>query len=295
MRVLVTGASGGIASGVVPALINAGHQVVGLVRSDEGEAKVKAYGAEVRRGNLDDLDSLRAGAEDADGVVHLAFNHADFATAGATERAAIEAFGQVLARTGKPFLFASGVALYKPGQVLTEDDASPFTGPESPRGGAEQLALSYAERGIRAVSLRFPPTVHYTGDHGFIAFLAQKAKEQGVSAYVGDGAHRWAAVHLGDAAKAVALALEKSAPGAAVHVVAEPGVATREIAEAIGRLLGVPTESVTPEQAQARLGFIGRVFATDIQASSVLTRQRLGWEPTGPTLLDDIAGGAYPA
>ncbi|MFG1920967.1 SDR family oxidoreductase [Cryptosporangium sp. NPDC048952] len=288
MRVFVTGASGWIASGVIPQLIDAGHQVVGLVRSDEGEAKVKGYGAEVRRGNLDDLDSLRAGAEDAEGVVHLAFNHDDFAAAGATERAALEAFGDVLKGTDRPFLFASGIALIKPGQVLTETDASPFSGPDAPRGGGEQLALSWADSGVRSVSLRFAPTVHGTGDHGFIAYITQVARERGVSAYVGDGSHSWAAVHRDDAGKAVALALEKSAAGSVVHAIAEEGVATREIAEAIGRGLGVPTESISPEEAQARYGFIGMVYSTDIRASSTITRERLGWEPTGPTLLEDL-------
>ncbi|EXG79784.1 SDR family oxidoreductase [Cryptosporangium arvum] len=289
----VTGASGGIAGGVVPALVEAGHEVVGLVRSDEGEAKVKAYGAETRRGALDDLDSLRAGAEDADGVVHLAYNHSDFAAAGALERAAIQTFMDVLEGTGKPFLFASGVALHEPGEVLTEDDPSPFSGPEGHRGGGEQLALSYAERGVRAVSLRFPPTVHYTGDHGFVAHLARVARERGASAYVGDGANHWSAVHRDDAATAVVLALEKSAPGAAVHAVAEPGIPTRELAEEIGRQLGVPTESVSPEEALARFGFVGMALATDFQASSTLTRRRLGWEPTGPTLFDDLRAGHY--
>jgi len=293
MRVFVTGASGWIASGVIPELLRAGHQVVGLVRSEAGAAKVEAYGAEVRRGNLDDLESLRAGAEDADGVVHLAFNHDDFAAAGSSERAAIETFGTVLEGTDRPFLFASGTALIKPGQLLTEADASPFSGPDAPRGGAEQLALGYAERGIRSVSLRFPPTVHGEGDHGFIAYLAQAARARGASAYVGDGAHHWAAVHRDDAATAVALALAKSAPGTVIHAVAEEGVPTREIAEAIGRGLGVPTESISPEEAQARLGFIGMIYGTDVSASSAITRERLGWTPTAPGLLDDLAAGHY--
>ncbi|TQS45635.1 SDR family oxidoreductase [Cryptosporangium phraense] len=295
MRVFVTGASGWIASGVVPELIKAGHQVVGLARTDEGAAKVEAMGAEAVRGNLDDLDSLRKVAETADGVVHLAFNHDDFAAAGSTERAAVEMFGDVLAGTDKPFLFASGVAFIKPGQVLTEEDATPFSGPQAPRGGGEQLALSYADRGIRSVSLRFAPTVHGVGDHGFIAYLVQAARQQGAAGYVGDGANHWAAVHRDDAATAVALALEKSAPGSIVHAIAEEGVPTREIAEAIGRQLGVPTESITAEEAQTRLGFIGMVYSGDILASNTLTRERLGWEPTHATLLEDLNAGAYTA
>lgn len=295
MRVFVTGASGWIASGVIPELIEAGHQVLGLVRSDEGAAKVATYGAEVLRGNLDDLDSLRKGAENADGVVHLAFNHDDFGAAGATERAALETFGEVLQGTDRPFLFAAGTALLKPGQLLTEDDANPYGGPDAPRGGGEQLALSWADQGIRSVSLRFPPTVHGAGDHGFVAYLVRAAKTRGVSAYIGDGSSHWAAVHRLDAAKAVALALEKSAAGTAIHPVAEEGIPTRDIAEAIGRALGVPTESISPEEAQERLGFIGMVFGADILASSTLTRERLGWTPTHATLLEDINGGAYTA
>ena len=295
MRVFVTGASGWIGSAVVPELLAAGHSVVGLARSGESAAAVAAAGAEVRRGSLDDPESLRAGAEDADGVVHLAFKHdfSDFAGAGRTERTAIETLGDALKGGDRPFLFASGVALLAPGRVVTERDASPFSGPDAPRGGAEPLAFEYAERGVRPVALRFPPTVHGDGDHGFVARLVRVARERGASGYVGDGANRWPAVHRLDAARAVALALEKAPAGSVVHAIAEEGVPARAIAEVIGRSLDVPVVPVDPEDAEAHFGWIGRFFAVDVPASSALTRELLGWEPTGPGLIDDLTAGHY--
>lgn len=297
MRVLVTGASGWIGSAVVPELLAAGHQVVGLARSDDAAAAVAAAGAEVRRGSLDDLDSLRAGAADSDGVIHLAFKHdfSDFAGAGRTERAAIEALGDVLAGTDRPFLFASGVAFATPGRAVTENDRVPYSGPDSPRGGAEALALGFASRGIRPVSLRFSPTVHGAGDHGFVSTLATVAQEKGTSAYVGDGANRWPAVHRSDAARLVRLALEQAPAGSVVHAVAEEGVPARAIAEAIGRGLGIPAVSVPAEDAAGHFGWIGAFFGLDIPASSALTRERLGWTPTGPELLADLDAGHYTA
>lgn len=295
MRVFVTGASGWIGSAVVPQLLAVGHSVVGLARSDESAAALAAAGAEVRRGSLDDLESLRAGAEDSDGAIHLAFKHdfSDYVGAGRTERAAIETIGDALKGSDRPFLFASGVALLAPGRVATERDASPFSGPEAPRGGAEPLAFEYAGRGVRPVALRFPPTVHGDGDHGFVAQLIRVARERGASGYVGDGANRWPAVHRVDAARAVALALEKAPAGSAVHPVAEEGVPARAIAEAIGRSLGVPVVPVAAEDAEAHFGWIGRFFAVDIPASSALTREQLGWEPTGPGLIADLEAGHY--
>lgn len=295
MRVFVTGASGWIGSAVVPELTAAGHAVVGLARSDDAAAAVAAAGAEVRRGSLDDLGSLRAGAEDADAVVHLAFKHdfSDYAAAGRTERAAVETIGAALQGSGRPFLVASGVAGAGDGRVLTERDVSPFVGADTPRGGGERLALDLAEQGVRPVALRFAPTVHGEGDHGFTARLVRIARERGVAGYVGDGANRWPAVHRLDAARLVGLALEQAPAGSRVHAVAEEGIPTREIAEAIGRHLGVPVVSIAPEQAAGHFGWLGAFFALDIRASSTLTRELLGWTPTHPGLIEDLDAGHY--
>ena len=295
MRVFVTGASGWIGSAVVPELLAAGHTVVGLARSDAAAAAVAGTGAEVRRGSLDDLDSLRAGAEDSEGVIHLAFKHdfSDFAGAGRTERAAVATLADALVDTGRPFLFAAGVAMITPGRVATELDPSPMRGPDAPRGGAEDFALGYAERGVRPVSLRFAPTVHGPGDPGFVATLTAVARERGAAGYVGDGSNRWAAVHRTDAARLVRLALEQAPAGSVVHAVAEEGVPTRTLAEAIGAQLGVPAVSVDPDRVTEHFGWIGGFFALDMAASSALTQERLGWTPTHPGILDDLAAGCY--
>lgn len=297
MRVFVTGASGWIGSAAVPELLAAGHDVVGLARSDASAAALRAAGAEVRTGSLDELDSLRAGAADADAVLHLAFKHdfSDFEGAGRTERAAVETMLDELAGTDRPFLFASGIAMLAPGRVATEEDGPRSADPASPRGGAEGFALASAERGIRPVSLRFAPTVHGVGDHGFSAVLAGIARAKGVAGYVGDGSNRWPAVHHSDAGRLIARALDAAPEGGAiVHAVGEEGIPARVIAEAFGAALDVPTASIAPEDAAAHFGWIGGFFAADIPASSALTRARYGWEPTGPTLLEDIAAGAYP-
>jgi nucleoside-diphosphate-sugar epimerase len=295
MRVFVTGASGWIGSAVVPELLESGQEVVALARSQESAATLEARGVQVRRGDLDDLDSLRAGAEESDGVIHLAFKHdfSDYAGAGRTERAAIETLGNALEGSGRPLLFASGVPPVAPGHVTTERDASPLRGPDSPRGGAEQLALEYADRGVRAISLRFATTVHGEGDHGFIAALVGIAREKGASAYVGDGSNRWPAVHRADAARMVSLALEKAASGSIVHGVGEQGVPARVIAEAIGRHLDVPVVSVAPEDAAEHFGWIGAIFSLDLPASSVLTQELLGWTPSHPGLIQDLEAGHY--
>ncbi|WP_448808813.1 SDR family oxidoreductase [Agromyces bauzanensis] len=295
MRIFVTGASGWIGSAVIPELIAAGHTVEGLARSDASAAAVAASGARVRRGTLDDLESLRAGAAASDAVIHLAFKHdfSDYAGAGRTERAAVEAIGDTLAGTGRPFLLAAGVAGLAPGRVATERDASPAVGPDAPRGGGEQFAFEYVDRGVRAVSLRFAPSVHGDGDHGFLATLVRIAKENGVAGYVGDGANRWPAVNRQDVASMVALALEHAPAGTAVQGVAEEGIPTRDIAEGIGRALGVPTASIAPEHVDDHFGWIGRFFALDIAASSAITQELLGWTPTHPTLAEDLAAGYY--
>lgn len=295
MRVFVTGASGWIGSAVVPELLSAGHTVVGLARSDASAAALEAVGAQTHRGSLDDLESLKAGAADSDGVIHLAFKHdfSDYEGAGRTERAAIETIGGELEGSGRPFLFASGVALLAPGRVATERDGTPYTGPDAPRGGAEPLALGSAERGVRPVSLRFAPTVHGDGDHGFTAALVDIARRTGVAGYIGDGANRWPTVHRLDAAHLVRLALDAAPAGSVVHAVGEEGVPTRDIATAIGQGLGLPVVSIAAEDAPEHFGWLARFFGVDVPASSALTQELLGWTPTHPGLLDDLAAGYY--
>ena len=295
MRVFATGASGWIGSAAVDELLAAGHEVVGLARSDASAATLQAKGVEVRRGDLDDLDGLRAGAVDAEAVLHLANKHdwSDPAASNSAERAAVQTFGDVLAGTGRPFLLAAGVAALAQGRPATEADPSPFHGADSPRGGAKNLALEFVDRGVHAVSLRFSPTVHGTGDHGFVAHLAGIAREKGVSGYPGDGTNRWAAVHRSDAARLVALALEKAPAGTRLHAVAEEGVPTREIAEAIGRAFDLPVASIAPDDVRDHFGWIGGFFGMDLSATSDATQELLGWTPTGPTLVDDLAAGAY--
>ncbi|MFE3741347.1 SDR family oxidoreductase [Streptomyces sp. NPDC059134] len=295
MRVFVTGASGWIGSATVDELLAAGHEVVGLARSDASAASLDAKGARVHRGDLDDLDSIREGAAASDAVIHLANKHdfTDPAVSDRAERAAVQTIGDVLAGSGRPFLLASGVAGPAPGRVLTEDDRSPFHGPEAPRGGSENLALEFVDRGVHTVSVRFAPTVHGDGDHGFIAALVAIAREKGVAGYVGDGSNRWPAVHRSDAARLTRLGLEKAPAGALLHAVGEEGVPAREIAEAIGRGIGVPARSIAPDAAPRHFGWIGRFFALDIPASSARTRELLGWTPTGPTLVQDLDAGSY--
>lgn len=295
MRVFVTGASGWIGSATVDELLAAGHEVVGLARSDTSAASLDAKGAQVHRGDLDDLDSIREGAAAADAVLHLANKH-DFdnpAVSSQAERAAVQAIGDVLAGSGRPFLLASGVAGLAQGRPVTEDDKSPFHGLESPRGGSENLALEYVGRGVNTVSVRYAPTVHGDGDHGFIAALVAIAREKGVAGYIGDGTNRWPAVHRSDAARITRLGLEKAPAGTVLHAVSEEGVPAREIAEAIGRGLDVPVTSIAPQDADTHFGWIGRFFAMDAPASSTRTQELLGWAPSGPSLLQDLDAGSY--
>ena len=299
MHVFVTGASGWIGSATVTELLSAGHRVAGLARSESSAERLRSMGAEPLAGDLDDLDSIRAGAAAADAVIHLANKH-DFnnqANSNRAERASVEAIAETLLgpsseTADRPFLLASGVA-FSPGRVVTEQDRSPFVGPDAPRGGSEALAMDYVERGVRSVSLRFAPTVHGQGDHGFIAEIVRVARARGVSAYVGDGRNRWPAVNRADAATLVRSALESAPAGTAVHAVAEEGVPAREIAEAIGRGLQLPVESVAPDAALEHFGWIGQFFALDLPASSAATRERFGWTPTHPTLLEDLEAGYY--
>jgi nucleoside-diphosphate-sugar epimerase len=294
VRVFVTGASGRIGSPTVDELLAAGHEVTGLARSDATAAALAAKGAQVRRGDLDDLTGIRAGAADAEAVIHLANKH-DFdnpAVSNRAERAAIEAIGETLADSGRPFLFASGIMPIG-GRTLTEDDASPFHGVDTPRGGGENLALGYLSRDVHVVAVRFAPTTHGVGDNGLMSRLVAIAREKGVAGYVGEGTNRWPAVYRSDAARLVRLGLEKASAGAILHVVGEEGVPTRQIAEAIGRALDVPVTSVAAQDVPAHFGWLGGFFGMDLPASSARTQELLGWTPTGPTLLHDLDTGAY--
>lgn len=295
MKYFVTGASGWIGSAVTIELLEAGHDVVGLARSDESAARIGAAGAAVLRGSLDDLESLKAGAAASDGVVHLGFNHdfANYAAAGLTERAAVTALATTLAGSDRPLLLAAGVAGLSQGRPATELDSSPFTTHDSPRGASEHLALGFVDQGVRVISARFAPTVHGEGDHGFTATLAGVAKSTGSASYVGDGTNRWSAVHRTDAARVVRLGLEKAPAGSVLHAVGEEGIETRAIAEAIGAGLDLPITSISPEDAPAHFGWIGRFFGMDASASSLLTQELLGWTPTGPTLREDLEAGYY--
>lgn len=296
MRIFVTGASGWIGSATVTELLGAGHTVVGLARSDASAAAIEAAGAEVVRGDIDDLDVLRSGATDSDGVVHLAFRHdvafsGDFPTAVASDRAAIEAIGDALAGTDKPLVIASGIAGLKPGEVLVETDHA-IAGPTG-RGDNENAVLALADRGVRGISVRFAPTVHGAGDNGFMSVVVQAARTAGTAAYIGDGSNRWCAVHRSDAARLVRLAVEGAPAGSILHAVGEEGVTLREVAETIGRTLDIPVESITADEAPARFGFLAAFLGLDLPASSARTQAQLDWTPAGPTLLEDLSGSAY--
>jgi len=295
MRYFLTGATGFIGSAVTQELIARGHEVVGLARSDRSAAALEEAGAIPHEGSLEDLDSLRRGAEAADGVAHLAFIHdfSNIAHSGVVDLAAIEAIGETLADTGKPFAVTSGTAMLTSGRPATEDDLSDPDGAGAHRARSDAVALGLADRGVRAVLVRFPPSVHGAGDHGFVPAVIGAAREHGVSIYVGDGTNRWAAVHRLDAARLFRLALESAPAGARLHAVGDEGVPFRDIATVIGRHLGVPVEPVTAEEAQARLGFIGAFAGLDVPASAARTRELLGWEPVEQGLIADLEQGHY--
>jgi nucleoside-diphosphate-sugar epimerase len=294
MRVFVTGASGFIGSAVVPELIGAGHQVIGLARSDASAAAIAAAGAEVQRGSLDDLDSLRAGAGASDGVIHLAFIHdfANFEASVAADVRAIETLTDELAGTDRPLVIVSGTLGLAPGRVGTEIDM-PDPATAHPRIAGTHAALEAPSRGVRSSVARLAPSVHGPDDHGFVPMLIAIAREKGVSAYIGDGENRWPGVHVLDAAVLFRLAVERAPAGSILHGIADEGVPTRTIAEVIGRHLDVPVVSVAPEDAVEHFGWIGPIFATDAAASSALTRELLGWEPTHPGLVEDLDEGHY--
>jgi nucleoside-diphosphate-sugar epimerase len=294
MRIFITGASGWIGSAVTDELLANGHEVVGLARSDESAASLTAKGATVQRGDLDDLDSLRAGAEGVDAVIHLANKHdfANPAVSNLAERNAVQTLGDALEESGKVFLIASGVPGMR-GRPGLETDVSENFGLESARGGSENLALEYSQKGVLSGAVRFAPTVHGVGDNGFMAALVGIAKAKGIAGYPGDGANHWPAVHRSDAARLVRLGLEQAAPGAILHAMGEEGIPSRTIAEAIGRNLGVPAQSIAPDDVMAHFGWLGMFFSFDIPTSSALTQAKYGWTPSGPTLLEDLDGGAY--
>ncbi|WP_044949074.1 SDR family oxidoreductase [Chthonomonas calidirosea] len=286
MRIFVTGATGFIGSAVVPELIEAGHQVLGLARSEAGATALKAVGAEVHRGELTDLESLRKGAEQSDGVIHLAFIHdfSKFQENCEIDRRAIEAIGSVLAGSNRPLIVTSGLAgLAKPGELATEDMDVPMDFP-FPRI-SEQTAFSL--KGVNAAVVRLPQ-VHDTAKQGLVTYLIALAREKGVSAYVGDGGNRWAAAAVADVARLYRLVLDKNEAGAKYHAVAEEGVTLRDIAEAIGRGLQIPVQSVSPDEAESHFGWLAQFATLDLQASSAKTRERLGWQPTGPGLITDL-------
>lgn len=293
MRIFVTGATGFIGSAVVKELINAGHQVVGLARSDKAAASLNAVGAEVHRGKLDDLDSLRSGAAAADGVIHLAFDNSftDFVGAITDDLHAIEVIGDTLAGSGKPFVITSVTTMVPSlGRPATEKDQAQDGSPGSPRSAAEKLAIELAERGVRSSAVRLAPCVHDLGSQGFATRLAGLAREKGVSAYVGDGSNRWPAIHRLDAANLFRLAVESAPAGSCLHGAGEEGIPFRNIAEAIGLRLNLPVSSISLEAATEHFGWLAPFVSMDNPTSNALTRKRLGWEPVEATLVADITG-----
>jgi nucleoside-diphosphate-sugar epimerase len=294
MRIFVTGATGFIGTAVVRELIDAGHQVLGLARSDAGAKSLLAAGTNVKvhRGSLEDLESLRSGATAADGVIHTAFIHdfSNYGPAAEADRRAIETLGSVLAGSDSPLIVTSGSLLaQRRGPLATEEDAP---NPNFPRK-SEEAALALAARGVRASVLRLPPSVHGNGDHGFVPRLISIAREKRVSAFIGDGLNRWPAVHRFDAAHLYRLVLEKGAAGTSYHGVADEGVPTREIAEAIGRGLNVPVVSKSREEAADHFGWIAHFFGLDGPASSAQTREWMGWRPTQVGLIADLNAEHY--
>ncbi|MCU1398116.1 MAG: NAD-dependent epimerase/dehydratase [Acidimicrobiales bacterium] len=305
MQYCVTGASGWIGSAVVPELLGAGHQVVGLARSNASAEVLVQAGAEAHRGSLDDLDTLRAATDASDGVIHLAFKHdlaftGDFLGAADADRRAVELFGEVLAGSDRPLVIASGVLGLSQWPPATEQDGHgpQFSmegfgaGPETRRGTAE-LVRSFADRGVRSCVLRLPPTVHGTGDNGFIATVVETARTRGVSGYIADGSNRWPAAHVLDVARLFRLAVERAPAGSTLHGVAEEGVAIRDVADVIARHLGVPVVSVAPEDAAEHFTWLAGFLGLDSPASSAQTREQMGWLPTQVGLVEDLDLGHY--
>ena len=290
MRVFITGATGFIGSAVTKELIASGHQVLGLCRSDDKAAALAAAGAEVHRGSIEDLDSVKAGAARSDGVIHLAFNH-DFSRYQANcddDRKVIDALGSVLAGSKRPLLVTSGtgMTISVAGQPATED-SSVMSSDVMPRAASEEAAMSVAAKGVNVGIVRLPQ-VHDTAKQGLVTYAIQVAREKGVVAYVGEGQNRWPAAHITDTARLYRLAIEKAEPGAKYHAVAEEGVKIRDISEVIGRRLKLPVKSIAPEEAFDYFGWLGIFAGLDVPASSAQTKKRLGWQPTGPGMLADL-------
>ena len=297
MRVFVTGATGFIGSVVVPELISAGHQVLGLARNDAAAAALTRAGAEVHRGELVDTASLVAGARASDGVIHAGFIHdfSKFAESVAIDRKAVEAMLGALEGTNKPFVLTSGMPGLAPGRVATEDDAAPTEGFGAGRGQTENVALAAANRGVRVSVMRLPPSVHGVGDHGFVPILIDIAARTGVAAFVGAGANRWPAVHRLDAARLYRLAIERAALGTRLHAIAEDGVPMKSIAGAIGAGLGLPVKSIPADEAQKHFDWFAAFAAIDAGGSSAKTREMFDWKPAQPGLIADLQENYFKA
>ncbi|MFB5762879.1 SDR family oxidoreductase [Paenibacillus medicaginis] len=295
MRVFVTGATGFIGSAIVQELIGAGHEVVGLARSEAAAAALTAAGAAAHHGSLDDLDSLRSGVAAADGVIHAAFVHdfSDYAGACKKDSEVVEALGEALAGSDRPFVVTSVNALLTPGRLGTENDTPDRNSASATRIASEERALAMASRGVRASVVRLPESVHGDGDRAFVPVLIDIARRTGVSAYVGDGANRWAAVHRLDAARLYRLALESAPAGTRLHAIGDEGVPLRDIAAVIGRRLNVPVVSKSPEEAADHFGWLAHFVTIDNPTSSALTQERLGWRPIQPALIPDIDREEY--
>lgn len=295
MRVFVTGATGFIGSAVVTELSEAGHEVVGLTRSDEGAAALASAGIEVHRGSLEDPDGLRAAAAGADAVIHTAYIH-DFSRMGdaaQTELRVIEALGSALEGSDRPLVITTGTGLVAPGRVATETDSPSPAGAVHARVACEHAALALAGRGVRVSVVRPGPSVHGEGDHGFVPFLIGVARQTGVAGYVGDGSNRWPAVHRLDAARLYRLAMEQAPAGSVFHAIADEGIPTRVIAEVFARHLEIPAASIAPEDAPGHFDWMAGFWSRDIPASSALTKAALGWTPTQPGLIEDLEQGHY--
>jgi nucleoside-diphosphate-sugar epimerase len=296
MKIFMTGATGFVGTAVVNELINGGHQVLGLARSEAAAAKLIAAGAEVHHGDLEDLESLQSGAAAADGVIHAGFIHdfSRFPEVCAVDKLAIETIGKALAGSNRPFIVTSGTALVSPGTLATEDIIPPFN-PGFPRA-SEVAADTATALGVRTSVIRLAPSVHGDGDlHGFVPLLINIAREKGVSAYIGEGLNRWNAVSRLDAAHLYRLAMESTSAGARYHAVAEEEISFKALAEAIGKQLNIPAVSIPADQAEQHFGWLAAIVGIDIPASSKLTRKRLNWNPTQNTLLADLGNGVYSA